>query len=206
MGLDVAKGRAKRDELVTGVSARLAEKPLVSALVSPAHDLASRLIDECCQVTPPEFLRIYATDSVSMSPGGGGGAQSRKLGNIAVSPRNLLMTLPAMISSLWLQDHPWAAASIALSLLGSILSKMELQIQEREATVLWAIWLNRDADDRISKEALLAVVNDERVEHGRGILSPNELGDALASLLRLGCIRDEESSWSLCESVQVEFS
>ena len=138
--------------------------------------------------------------------GGGGGAQSWKLGNIAVSPRKLLMTLPAMISSLWLQDHPWAAASIALSLLGSILSKMELQIQEREATVLWAIWLNRDANNRISKEALLAVVNNERVAYGLGVLSLNELGIALALLLKLGCIRDEESSWRVCESVQVEFS
>jgi hypothetical protein len=83
---------------------------------------------------------------------------------------------------------------------------MELQIQEREATVLWAIWLNRDATDRVSKGALLAVVNNERVEHGRGVLSLNEFGDALASLLKLGCIRDEESSWRLCESVEVEFS
>ncbi len=206
MGLNVARGKARRDELVTLVSARLGEKSFVSALGSPAHDLASHLIDECCQVTPPEFLRIFVTDSVSMTPGGGSGAQSRKLGNIAVSPRKLLMTLPAMISSLWLQDHPWAAASIALSLLGAILSKMELQIQYREATVLWAIWLNRDANDRISKEALLAVVNDERLEYGRGALSANEFGDAIALLLKLGCIRDEESSWRLCESVQVEFA
>jgi hypothetical protein len=206
MGLNVARGKAKRDELVTLVSARLGEKPFESALGSPAHDLASRLIDECCEVTPPEFLRVFVTDSVSMSPGGCGGAQSRKLGNIAVSPRKLLMTLPAMISSFWLQDHPWAAAFIGLSLLESILSKMELQIQEREATVLWAIWLNRDATDRVSKGALLAVVNNERVEHGRGVLSLNEFGDALASLLKLGCIRDEESSWRLCESVEVEFS
>ncbi|MGC9986599.1 MAG: hypothetical protein ABSF35_23645 [Polyangia bacterium] len=191
---------------MTLVSARLQERPFESALGSPADDPASRLIDECCEVTPPEFLRVFVTDSVSMSPGGGGGARSRKLGNIAVSPRKLLMTLPAMISSLWLQDHPWAAAFMALSLLESILSKTELQIQEREATVLWAIWLNRDAMDRIPKEALLAVVNSERADHGRAGLSPDEFVDALALLVELGCIRDEESSWRLCESVQVEFS
>jgi hypothetical protein len=109
-------------------------------------------------------------------------------------------------SRLYLQGHPWAAALIALGLLESILSKMEVQIQEREATVLWAIWLSRDADDRVSKEELLAAVNDERATHGRGVLSESEFGDALALLLKLSCIRDEESRWCLCESVQVEFS
>ena len=76
MGLNIARGIAKRKELVDSFAARIDEMALPLVLASQVKEMAERIVDESCVITAPEFPRIIANDSATMSEGGRGGVGS----------------------------------------------------------------------------------------------------------------------------------
>ena len=144
---------------------------------------------------------------ITMSAGGRRGARSRKLGNLALNLGKLVGTLASGTVAVAgiTTAAPWLAFLGALVLWDSIWSKMNLEIQEREASVLWAMWATRDDKNRVPQAGLLESVNAERARHGRAPLSQAELDDALATLSRMHTIEDAHPQWWLREWVQVKF-
>ena len=205
MGLNIARGIAKRKELVDSFAARIDEMALPLVLASQVKEMAERIVDESCVITAPEFPRIIANDSATMSEGGRGGAKTVKLGNLVLNPWKLLMTLPAQFASLAQQEKGVVAALITLGLLYSVGSELKQSIPEREATVLWAMWVTRDQSARVPADGLRAVVNSERHVYGRSPLSDVELADALGALTKLRCLEQKDRHWYLRESVEVQF-
>ena len=104
--------------------------------------------------------------------------------------------------------NPWTVPLAALVLWDAVCSRLEVDIQEREASVIWAMWVNRDEKAEVSKGHLLALVNSERAQYGRQPLSETELKDALALLKKMGCVKQSEpdqSKWWLQEWVSINF-
>jgi hypothetical protein len=104
--------------------------------------------------------------------------------------------------------NPWTVPLAALVLWDAVWSRSEVDIQEREASVIWAMWVNRDEKGEISKGRLLALVNSERAQYGRLPLSETELKDAIALLKKMRCVersKTDQSKWWLREWVRINW-
>jgi hypothetical protein len=131
MELDLARGRAKRAELVQLLSTRLIATSEEAA--AALTDLAERIVDACCSITSPE-----APDTIihfiTLGVGGGRGGRSRKFGNLALNIRKLVATAASgALAVAGMAANPWTAPLGALVLWDAIWSKMEVDIQECEA-------------------------------------------------------------------------
>ena len=103
---------------------------------------------------------------------------------------------------------PWTVPLAALVLWDAVWSRLEVDIQEREASVIWAMWVNRDEKGTVSKARLLALVNSERAQYGRLSLSEAELKDAVALLEKMGWFKQsktDQSMWWLQEWVCINW-
>lgn len=196
----------KEAELVEMVA-----KGLVSMDPSAADIAAEQIVARFCSITEPESP-APSMERIIMSRGGLGGGRSTKPGNIKLNMRHLLVTAAAgtlALSSL-VAAPPWTLPLAALVLWNDLLSKLEEDIQEREATVFWAMWLNRDEQSNtVPKSGLLDLVNAERAQHERPPLSAVEHGDAVRILQHLGCIRQSkrhQEAWWLQEWVRVSWT
>ena len=81
MGLDMARGAAKRAEIVQMLSVRLAAQAKGFGSDVTLTMFAEKLVDGCCTITPPEEQEVVM-HMVRMFEGGGQGGCSRKLGNL----------------------------------------------------------------------------------------------------------------------------
>ncbi|HJR01872.1 MAG TPA: hypothetical protein VKA83_09585 [Methylomirabilota bacterium] len=159
-----------------------------------SHAGASQLIDAYCQ-----------TPVVRILPGGSGGGHSRKPRNLRLNLKNLFtLAAEGTLAGATVAGQPWTAPFAALLLWNSVYSRMKRDIQEREASVIWAMWLNREKN-KVPKDRVLAMVNAERVNHGRAPLSAKELNDSLALLKEMRCIKEDGKNWLLTESVSVKW-
>jgi hypothetical protein len=207
MELDQERAKSKREDLLKVVVDRLGVH-VGDKNQSDLPAIANFIVDKCCKISAPEREEV-AMELIVLRPGGGGGGRSRKPGNIALNMRKLVVALASSTLAIsGIVANPLLAPLGALVLWDSIVSKMELDFQEREASVIWAMWLNRNERDHVAREGLLDLVNKERQTHGRAALSALELDDACLALSKIGCIKPAkgiESAWWLCEWIQVNF-
>ena len=199
---------AKRRELIRVAAKALAAVP-ESSVTGPPESVAEEIVDLVCAITPPPPAEVL-THLITVGVGGRRGGASTKLGNVLLSPRKLLtMVGKTTLGVTGLLAKPWIAPFVVLVLWDDLYSRLKVEISEREANVVWTLWINRDAESYVSKAALLSLVNSERRLLDRAALSQQELDDALAILKKMKCItesRNRPDSWFICEWVQVKFT
>ena len=103
---------------------------------------------------------------------------------------------------------PWTAPLAALVIWDTLWSNFKADLSEREAAIIWTMWVRRDRDDCISDSGLLDLVNTELEIYGRGAISKQELHDSLETLINMGCIKrskSDGSKWWLREWVRVSY-
>lgn len=212
MEYDVERANEKTGELIDlAKEAILTYWKSVGLKPSPgdALEAATKVISNFTEVTPPrKGPRVL--ESITLRPGARGGGHSVKPGNIFLNLQKLVTTLAA--SSLTVMGTvavPWTAPLAAIVIWNSVWSNLKVELTEREAAILWTMWVNRDDDRCVADVDLLDKVNSGLRAYGRSSISRQELDDALETLKKMGCIEWSESDppkWWLRESMQVSYN
>lgn len=187
------------------------ESSLSTRATPPKESIADilRVFDEACEVAtatraPP--IGRY----ISIKMGGAGGGKSRKVGNVWLDIRKLVAAFAkTTLSAASIAANPWTAPLAGLIIWDELVSRTTVEVEERDATVVWTLWINRDANALVAKHALLAMVNEERSLYGRAVLTAEELTTSLELLKKVGCIQEFDGDplfWWVCERVCVDLS
>ncbi len=190
-----------------------------NAAVGDDVKATAQIVSNLIRVIPPErvipqkkeplILRFVLTRLVIISEGGKGNGSTWKPGNITLNIRKLVEAVAA--SGLAISTAitvPWTAPFAVIVVLGKIRSNIRAELSEREAAIIWTMWLNRDENNCVSHAGLLDMVNSELTKYRRSVISPEELEDSLQILNRMKCIKPSKSAplkWRLCERVKVNF-
>ena len=113
--------------------------------------------------------------------GGGFRGRSTKARNIVLNWKDLLAEVSALVFPVVsAATIPWLLPFAALVVWNRIRFVLSIDLTERHGIVLYALWKNRDLDNKINPERLLNVVDLELTGHARagGVPSPVEKGNA----------------------------
>jgi len=168
---------------------------------------ASNFIDHFASITPPQYSTSLSF--MKMDPGGEGGAESVKPGNIVLNISRLVTAVASgVLTAVGVVEIPWTAVFGALVVWNTLYSAARVKISERDASVMWTLWLRRDEELTVPDAGLLKAVNAERKKHGQRPLRSTELRDALNKLKRIRSIErssKDDSRWWLREWVRVTY-
>jgi hypothetical protein len=199
MPVDEESGKKKLDEISAVFSQDL--PPVESA---PAVKAALR---EYIRITPPE--RDDLLYHITVHQGGWGGGRSMKPGNIRLNMRQLITALAnGTLAAVGAFQVPWTAVLGALVVWDGLYSAASVDLSERDASVMWTLWISCDDNRTVSSQGLLQLVNAERDRCGRVLLSDMELQDALERLKKMRSIErwsKDPSRWWLREWVSVQW-
>lgn len=188
--------------------AEIAARVLKRLGVESSDRVATEVIRNFVTVTPPEQPRVELR-AIVMDMGGREGGVSTKPGNILLSMRKLVTILAGGVLTIATSlEAPWIAVLAALVVWDSVWSGLQVELTEREAAIIWTMWLNRDGENTIPDSSLLALVNGELSKYGRASLSHQQLADSLDRLKKIGCIKKsikDCSCWWLQEWVSIDY-
>lgn len=194
--------KGTRKEVTNTMIARLAQLEGIQADAAILGDLAERVagliwIEE----------QVESLGYVNIKDGGIDGGHSLKASNALLKPLKLATTAgKAVTGAVGVAAHPWLAPFAALILWDELHSRLKVDLQEREANVAWTLWVHRDPKGYVPKARLLALVNAERADYGRGPLSEKEL-ESTVNILRkmrvIGCLAHRPDDWIILETVRV---
>ncbi len=207
----------KRNELI-----KLTENILSNYGVTDKNrELAENLIDNFVKIIPPEDQMMC---NMLMYQGGIGGATSFKLGNIVFNIDSLITGLASSSASIlsssdviciqelidnviaeYINQVPVISLLAVLLAAYEFMKMSEISITEREATVVWAIWTNKDDKKCVSEQDLLTLVNKEREIYERSPINEQELNKSLEKLESLKCIKRSKGKWKIIEKVKVKY-
>jgi hypothetical protein len=207
MPFDSSRADAKRSELVALLHSRL-----VQQFGSPTPDVLSRvseaLVEAACRITPPENPPLIA-HLITMAPGGMGGGRSTKPGNVTLNVQKFLVALAKIpLTAAAVNARPWTAPFAFLVLWDELVSRVRVEIDEREASVVWTLWVNKDAEGCVAKDLLLGLVNDDRKSFDVAPLAADDLKESVKKLRKLRCVEDwprDQSKFWIRESVGIIF-
>jgi hypothetical protein len=207
MGSGMSRAEKKRSELIDLVASRL-DGRVTEETAGALSDLAERLVDITSSISSPEAEPVVL-ELVTFRPGGSGGGRSVKAGNVLLDIKKLIVSAAkGTLAVKGVLLAPWTVPFAVLVLWDDLYSRLKVDIDEQEASVIWTLWMNRDAERCVPKANLLALVNAERAEYGRGPLSEEVLADALNLLCKMHCIQASKDGlhWRVTEWVRVRFS
>lgn len=212
MPLDLPRADQKRQELI-----ELAQEAISSAEsdlgqsfpVSDPRAAATAVVDAfIMSITPPEKPEVRF-EMVTMRSGGVGGATSVKPGNLRLSLRKLVEALASgVLTAVGAASSPFLILLAAIVIWDRIWSELSIDLCERDAAVLWTLWINRDKKSYVSAPGLLDLVNSELRRHSQNPITAAELDASLATLQRMRCIEKSDaypSAWWLREWVGVSY-
>ena len=132
-----------------------------------------------------------------------------KPGNILLDMRRLITAVASgVLTVVGVAEVPWTAVFGALVLWDTLYAGARIELSEREAAVLWTLWLLRDGAYTAPQAGLLEAVNVERERYGRSRLTQQEFDDALRKLERISSIEqssNDPSRWWLREWVRITY-
>jgi hypothetical protein len=132
---------------------------------------------------------------------------SRKPGNLILNWRRLAEVAPDVaIAAAALSGPPWLGFAVALYIWNRIWRGAEEPLSETEASVMYALWKNRGAGNRIDEDTGLARVNAVRGGFGLEALTRPAYARAIDTLLRIECIAMRDGVIELRESVRISYS
>jgi len=170
--------------------------------------VACQIIDNMIYIIPPEEEPIRF-QFITITEGGKGRGRSIKPGNIILNMRKLFTAVAA--SGLAISASiavPWTTPFAAIVIWDAVWSNLKAELSEREAAIIWTMWLNCDENNCLPHAGLLEMVNFKFTTYGRLMINQQELDDSLEILRRMGCIKRSKSDaslWWLCEWVKVNF-
>jgi hypothetical protein len=143
--------------------------------------------------------------------GGLGGGISRSPRNVLVNWKELFITggesvftIIAAVSSSWIIPAPFGLTLAGLIILRKLYSLSTINLTERHAAVLWAMWIHKDLEFHIKTNLLGNLVNMELSNYHRPPMSDEELRLMINDLERIGCIESEDGEWLFRETMYIQ--
>src|SRR5262249_53889028 len=132
------------------------------------QNTATEIVRQFIRITPPESPSIGL---ITMQYGGTR-ARSTKPGNVVLNMRTLLSDVAEVVMlSATAVSVPWTRSFVALRIWNKLWSRLNVDITEREAVLLYTMWKHRDHNNLIAEEGLLALVNPELFNKSRSSMS-----------------------------------
>jgi hypothetical protein len=143
---------------------------------------------------------------IVMSDLGQGGARSRKPGNITLNWRRLFQLIPdATIAGAGAATTTWLIPFAALYIWMKLWKAATIDIEERDAFVLYSLWLNRNERKRIAEDEAFSMTKSLAEKHDLPEMTRKNFARAIDRLLSLGCIEMDEGVIWLREWVRVTY-
>lgn len=171
------------------------------------HKISSEITDRLVQIIPPEY-EDSPCRKISLCNGGISGGQSIKPGNILLNWQELLeICSDGVLGIVGVYSTQLLLPLVALSICNKILKAVKIEITEREASVVWAMWKYRDSDNFIRNEVVLDLVNKELSSYSRPQMTIEECEIIIKELEKMKCIKKEpeKNKWKLCEKVECTY-
>jgi hypothetical protein len=212
MEFDYVRADKKKGELVS-----MAEKAVLNYWqasgsqqnITEAKVIAAEMIEQYAYISPPEKEDLGRTEYITLNPVGRAGGRSIKPGNVRLNMRKLIVALAGgVLTVAGVVSAPWTIPFAAIMVWDGVWSAIGVDITERDAAVLWTMWKHRDANNYVSEDGLLSVVNAELTANGRRSISQIELDESLELLSKISCIERAISvtgKWWLKEWVKVNY-
>ena len=167
--------------------------------------LIDRLFDSYVQISapmnPPIEIRMITMDSM-----GRDGARSRKPGNIILNLRKLLQIVPDItITAAGVTGPTWLLPFIALHIWNKLWTGSKVDLDQKHAVTICALWKNRNNENKISEEAGFEKANLIFQQLKLPVLSKSEYTQIINDFLYLNCIEIEEGIIWLREWVRVSY-
>jgi hypothetical protein len=147
---------------------------------------------------------------MTFGEGGVGGGSTTKPGNVVLNLGKLVRAIGSGILTIaGAAAAPWLLVIGALVTWDALWSCLNLKLTEDHASVVWALWENRDDNNTFPKSDALDAINRERAAFGKQSLSAMEVNRALDDLASMGCIKqsaNDPQRWWLREWVRIKYS
>ena len=180
-----------------------------------AHSAAEYIVSAIVEITPP--LRLTAGDFavafpdmpgelVKVGPGGHGG-WTAKPGNIVLNWRKLLPAIGEVgLTAVGLIAVPWLIPLGALMIWRELAQLSHIPLSNREAAVIWALWVLKDDTLTVSRAGLPGRINAVITPKGHVSINSFSLMLALRRLRKLRCIENtRDDRIRLREILRVEY-
>jgi hypothetical protein len=204
--MQIAEKEAELEQIVQAAILPYWQKLEVIQTFSNLRTTTKHIVSNFCAITPPEVDETMYM--LTLSAAGRHGGSTTKPGNLLLNFRKLVAAVGAGGLTLAGILGPWTGILAALVLWDLLYSQLKVNLSEREAAVLLAMWKNCDLNNQIEQEAIFRTVNETLTRNGRHMLSEEELSDSLKTLEKMSCIQrvaSIENRWWLRESVRVPY-
>ena len=205
MELDYDRAELKKSELIDAVARALAA---TSVNADEDRQTALEIISNYASISPPEKERMVM-QLITMNHGGRGGAESTKAGNVQFNIGKLCIAASkGAFATVAVSNTPWLAVFAALILWDEFWACTKVSLSEDAASVLYAMWMHKDADRCIAANDVEAKVNMERAKRSQSSLTSAQVRSCFKTLEQLSCIKhpnDFPSKWWLCEWVRFPY-
>jgi hypothetical protein len=167
---------------------------------------ADSAVQAFARLTPPTKPEMVI-HMITMQSFGRGGGRSQKPGNIYLNWRKLIDVAPdvTIAAAGALASPYWLLPLIGLYIWNKLWRGAEEELSEVEATTIYALWKNRNGDNKISEDDGYARTNSIRNQQGMPALSRSEYSAAISRLLQMECIEIEEGMIWLREWVRIAY-
>lgn len=157
------------------------------------RDLAARVVDSLCSLSPPQDPP-HVMEMITVRSMGSSGGRSRKPGNVLANIGSLAEDFGdiGLAAAAVAADHRLVPLA-ALSIWAKIWKNSKVELTSEQATLAYAIWINREAGNLISRDQaremhkLICINND--------LPEPTEktFDAALSVLISLGSVEPHSS-------------
>jgi hypothetical protein len=120
--------------------------------VSNRSSLVDKLFDSYIQLSPPKEPPLEM-EWITLSSMGRGGGRSRKPGNIILNLRRLIQIVPDItITAAGVAGPSWLLPFIALHIWNKLWANSKVDLDQRHAVTIYALWKNRNSENKIPEE------------------------------------------------------
>lgn len=205
MDWDRQREAGKRAELLKALVEALQE---CGATESEASVLGQSIFNKYISTMPPEAAS-HVTELVVLGRMGEGGAKSTKAGNIKLNIGKLFEAVASgVLTAVGAIQLPVTAPFAALVIWCSLWRTAQVTISETDASVLYSMWMHKNADRDVPDEGLLERCNTLLIKYGRPLLSQQMLLRSLKTLEQIDTIERSPrstTSWWLREWVRLSY-
>lgn len=169
------------------------------------HKQTKQLFDNFITITPP-LDPPFVMEMIVMSRLGRGGTRSRKPGNIRLNWRQLFEVVPDVtLAGAGAAGVRWLVPFAALYIWMKIWDVATLEIEEKDAFVLYSLWLHRNERKRISEDEAFSKTQSLAKEHKIRALTKPQFEEITNKLLSLECIELNDGDILLREWIIVKY-
>lgn len=205
MEWDKQRETEKRSELLYALTVELKKSGIQD---QDAKALSASVFEKYISTRPPEAKRQLMEFIVIGSMGSGGG-KSTKAGNIKLNIGKLLEAVASgILTATGAAQLPVTVPLAALVIWCSLWRTAQVDISESDASVLYTMWVHKNADRDVLEEGLLEKCNSLLTKYERPSLSKASLRSSLKNLEKIEAIAASPRGtaiWWLREWVQVSY-